>query len=141
MRVDENFRIKERIFDYNYNEETNQRTNKKNVEHEFFYEIATDLQSKLQREEREDLFSLLGDVKACLKEALKPQGFNIGINIGKAAGAGIPEHLHIHIVPRWMGDSNFMPVTAGTKVISQSLNRLYTLLKDAYEKRIRRARK
>lgn len=96
---------------------------------------------ELEEKEREDLFYLLGDVKACLQETLKPQGFNIGINIGKAAGAGIPEHLHIHVVPRWLGDSNFMPVIGGTKVISQSLNRLYILLKDAYEKRIRRARK
>ncbi len=65
-----------------------------------------------------------------LKEAFKPHGFNIGINQGKVAGAGIEEHLHIHIVPRWEGDFNFMPVTSQTKVIPQHLSTTYdTLLK------------
>ena len=59
-----------------------------------------------------------------LKKILKPQGFNIGINIGKFAGAGIQNHLHVHIVPRWIGDTNFMPVLSNTKIISQSLKAL-----------------
>jgi ATP adenylyltransferase len=74
----------------------------------------------------------LCDIMACAKKTtaaidkiLKPEGYNIGINMGRAAGAGIDNHLHIHIVPRWNGDTNFMPVLTGTKVISQSLSDLY----------------
>jgi ATP adenylyltransferase len=66
-----------------------------------------------------------------IQRALKPHGFNIGINIGKAAGAGITGHLHVHIVPRWRGDTNFMPVTAHIKVISQSLRELFRRLRHA----------
>lgn len=91
--------------------------------------------SKLTDEERTDLFNLLGTTKALLQKALKPKGFNIGINLGKAAGAGFPDHVHIHVVPRWVGDVNFMPVTAGTKVLSQSLDALYKELSRAYQTR------
>ena len=64
-----------------------------------------------------------------LKRILKPGGFNIGINIGKVAGAGVHGHIHTHIVPRWIGDTNFMPIFSNTKVISQSLEQLYTHIK------------
>lgn len=95
---------------------------------------ADDL-GKLKPEEREDVFDLLEETKALLNTVLKPHGYNIGINLGKNAGAGFPKHLHIHLVPRWKGDVNFMPVTAGTKIISQSLKALYKILKDAHTRR------
>lgn len=76
-----------------------------------------------------DLFKLTGQMVKALKKVLKPQGFNIGLNIGKIAGAGYEGHLHIHIVPRWAGDTNFMPVIAGIKVLPQSLKELYKILK------------
>jgi len=74
-------------------------------------------------------------VKA-LKESMRPQGFNLGINLGSFAGAGIEDHLHLHIVPRWRGDTNFMPVLASTKVISQALEETYRTLKAAFEAQV-----
>jgi len=97
--------------------------------------------SKLSQEEYVGLMELLREVKDLLQEVLKPVGFNVGINLGRIAGAGIPQHVHVHIVPRWKGDHNFMPVTAGTKVISQSLSVIFKKLDDAYKKRHRGARK
>ncbi len=76
-----------------------------------------------------DLFRTVQKVKELLEKVLKPAGFNVGINFSEVAGAGIPGHLHVHIVPRWKGDTNFMPVLADTKVISQSVDELYKQLK------------
>ncbi len=75
-----------------------------------------------------DIIKLTKDIQVLLEKKLKPHGFNIGINTGKVAGAGYKGHLHIHIVPRWVGDSNFMPVVADTKVVPQSLRELYKIL-------------
>jgi len=97
--------------------------------------------SKLSREEYAGLTELLLEVKDILQKALKPQGFNIGMNLGTVSGAGIPKHVHVHIVPRWKGDHNFMPVTAGTKVISQSLTVIYKKVFDAFKNRHRGSRK
>jgi ATP adenylyltransferase len=89
---------------------------------------------QLKNDEVLDLIKALVLAKKLLTKILKPEGFNIGINSGSVAGAGIPGHLHIHIVPRWKGDTNFMPVLAQTKIISQSLEELLKKLRHAYAK-------
>jgi ATP adenylyltransferase len=78
-----------------------------------------------------DMFNCLKRAKRLLQKVLKPQGYNLGFNLNRLAGAGITGHLHLHIVPRWAGDCNFMPVIANTKIISQSLEELSKLLKNA----------
>jgi len=87
--------------------------------------------SDFNKEELTDLMLLTQKTTALLKRMLKPDGFNVGFNIGKLSGAGFPGHIHVHIVPRWLGDTNFMPVLTQTKVISESLNSLYRRLKSA----------
>ena len=72
-------------------------------------------------EEIVDLMKLTHRCQEALQRVMKPDGFNIGINLGKVAGAGIPGHLHIHVVPRWLGDTNFMPVLAQTNVLPEAL--------------------
>lgn len=76
-----------------------------------------------------ELMKLTRDCKKVLTAAINPNGFNVGINFGRCAGAGLLGHVHIHIVPRWDGDTNFMAVCAGTDVISQSLKELYDQLR------------
>lgn len=93
--------------------------------------------NKMKEEERNEFFDLLNYVKSLLDEVLHSDGYNIGMNIGHAAGAGMPKHIHMHIVPRWQGDVNFMPVVGGVKVVSQSLGELHTALKKADKKRRR----
>jgi len=68
---------------------------------------------------------------AILRTVTKAQGFNIGLNLGECAGAGVTDHLHIHIVPRWSGDTNFMPILAGTRVLGEGLRELYDKLMEA----------
>lgn len=87
--------------------------------------------SQLNDLEALDLFSSLNRAKKLLDKIMKPEGYNIGMNIAKSAGAGIAGHLHIHIVPRWKGDINFMPILSDTRVICQSLDELLKLLKNA----------
>jgi ATP adenylyltransferase len=77
------------------------------------------------------MMMLTQDAVRLLREVVKPQGFNIGVNLGKCAGAGLPGHLHMHVVPRWEGDTNFVPVLAGTRVMPQSLESLYQAAKEA----------
>ena len=84
------------------------------------YKQVTDF-DELTDEENLDLIKLMQSVKRSLIETMKPDGFNIGVNLGKSAGAGIREHLHIHVVPRWNGDTNFMPVTSQTTVLPEAL--------------------
>ncbi len=68
-----------------------------------------------------------------LKKAFNPDGFNVGLNIGKAGGAGIDEHLHYHVIPRWVGDNNFMPVISDTRIVPQSIYETYDLLKNFFK--------
>lgn len=75
------------------------------------------------------LLKLTNYTKKKIDKYLKPAGYNIGLNIGRVAGAGFPGHVHIHIVPRWKGDTNFMPVVSGIKVVSRSLDEMHNLLK------------
>jgi ATP adenylyltransferase len=68
-----------------------------------------------------------------LSKKYSPEGFNIGVNLGKVAGAGIDDHIHFHLVPRWMGDTNFMPVLGDTKIISQNLQETWKIIKEGFD--------
>jgi len=83
----------------------------------------------LSGEELMDLIALVKNTKKLLDKKMRPHGYNIGMNVGKVGGAGFDGHIHMHIVPRWTGDTNFMPVLADTKIVSDSLDALYRLLK------------
>lgn len=88
---------------------------------------------ELGREERYELMDLIIKAQQILSRALKPDGFNTGFNFGKAAGAGIPRHLHCHVVPRWDGDTNFMPVIGSTRVLPDSMDAMWERLSDCIE--------
>ncbi|MDK6028303.1 HIT domain-containing protein [Ignisphaera sp. 4213-co] len=88
----------------------------------------------LSDDELLDLVKTVSIVLKALRNCYNPQGFNIGANIGKAAGAGIEGHLHIHVVPRWNGDTNFMPVIANAKVIPEDLNASWRKIRSCLEK-------
>ena len=92
------------------------------------YKEVADLNG-LTDEEVADLWKLVRRCINALSALMKPDGFNVGINLGKVAGAGILEHLHIHIVPRWTGDTNFMPVIAGTGVVPDALKEIAAKLR------------
>ncbi len=87
---------------------------------------------ELTPEESADLMASIGKCVSALKAAMAPEGFNVGFNLGKPAGAGVLEHLHAHIVPRWEGDTNCMPVISDTKVVPQSLQATYELLVESW---------
>lgn len=82
-----------------------------------------------------ELFALTRRSVALLTTAYQPHGFNMGMNLGRTAGAGIAEHLHMHVVPRWQGDTNFMPVVGGTKLIPEDLATTYERLRPLFEER------
>jgi ATP adenylyltransferase len=75
-----------------------------------------------------ELLAMTRDMQVLLKSAIQAQGFNVGMNFGRCAGAGLPDHLHIHVVPRWEGDTNFMPVLGQVRVIPQALETIYDLI-------------
>jgi len=84
----------------------------------------------LEPAENLEMMTMLGRLTNVLSDILNAQGFNIGLNLGDVAGAGVPGHLHWHLVPRWAGDHNFMPTLAQTRVIPQSLEALWELLRE-----------
>ncbi|AWT59422.1 MAG: AP-4-A phosphorylase [Candidatus Moanabacter tarae] len=93
------------------------------------YREAADL-TQLEAMERNDLMETITKGKDLLQRAFNPDGFNIGFNLGSASGAGIPKHLHCHIVPRWSNDINFMPVIGQTRVLPQALDETWEHLQD-----------
>jgi ATP adenylyltransferase len=76
----------------------------------------------------QEIMALTQRCVGVLQQAYRPAGFNIGMNLGMPAGAGVPDHLHVHVVPRWAGDTNFMPIVAGTKVLPETLDQTYARL-------------
>jgi ATP adenylyltransferase len=87
----------------------------------------------LKSEEINDLFKTVQLTEKVLRNAYSPEGINIGLNLGKAAGAGIDEHLHVHLVPRWLGDCNFMSVVGGVRVIPEAFEKTFTLLQEQFD--------
>jgi ATP adenylyltransferase len=88
----------------------------------------------LTAEESREIFELARICVGVLKAAIRPDGFNIGINIGKAGGAGVDDHVHLHVVPRWAGDTNFMTSLAETRVIPEDLNKTCEILLPYFKK-------
>ncbi|NQV17653.1 MAG: HIT domain-containing protein [Armatimonadetes bacterium] len=89
--------------------------------------------NKLSKEELNDLFETVQLCEKVLQRKYNPDGFNIGLNLGKSAGAGIDEHLHVHIVPRWAGDVNFMTSIGGTRVIPENFETAFKQLKEQFD--------
>jgi ATP adenylyltransferase len=96
------------------------------------YRHTAELES-LSAEERDELMALAQESLRLLQAAFGPDGYNLGMNLGRVAGAGIADHLHLHLVPRWDGDTNFMPVIADTKVLPDSLQSSYRKLREALQ--------
>lgn len=89
----------------------------------------------LEPETQADLMHLVCYFVNIIRRGMSPSGFNIGVNLGRAAGAGIDDHVHVHVVPRWLGDTNFMPVIAETRVIPELLDETYRNLRALVEQR------
>ncbi len=87
---------------------------------------------ELTEEERNEHFALVSRGVGVLKKVMKPEGFNIGLNCGRVAGAGVDKHIHTHIVPRWKGDTNFMPVIGDTNVVNEALADTYKKLRKEF---------
>jgi ATP adenylyltransferase len=94
------------------------------------YRHTADMES-LSTEESREIMELCQFCLSLLRQAYRPDGYNVGMNLGRTAGAGIADHLHLHVVPRWNGDTNFMPVIGETKVLSEALQNTYARLHGA----------
>jgi ATP adenylyltransferase len=86
----------------------------------------------LTETERCEMFDLVARCETILTSAMKPEGFNVGLNLGRAAGAGVDKHLHCHVVPRWVGDTNFMSVLGNIRVINEALDKTFDKLKEYF---------
>lgn len=96
------------------------------------YQHSGDLES-LDGETLKEVMLLVNKGIRALKRTMNPQGFNVGANIGRAAGAGVEDHVHLHVVPRWVGDTNFMPVLSDTRMIPELLPQTYDMLLAAFK--------
>jgi ATP adenylyltransferase len=94
--------------------------------------VHTGALEELDDTQATDLMRALKRTITVLKDSLKPEGFNIGANIGRVAGAGMPDHVHLHVVPRWNGDTNFMPVLGDVKVVNEHLRQTAAKLREAF---------
>lgn len=95
------------------------------------HEHAADLYA-ISKEASDELMDLAKSAQAVLRETYNPHGFNLGMNLGQAAGAGVADHLHLHVMPRWMGDANFMTTVGETRVIPEDLQTTYEKLKGCF---------
>jgi len=93
-----------------------------------------DSPDKIDAQKTVEMWELMNRSMAIIREQFNPQGFNVGMNIGQVAGAGVKDHWHLHIVPRWGGDANFMPVIGKTRVLSYSIETIFTILRDEFKK-------
>lgn len=91
--------------------------------------------TELDAAERTELMDVACECVRIIREAMNAEGFNVGINLGEVAGAGVPGHVHVHVVPRWAGDTNFMPVVANTKVLPEMLADTAAKLRPLFEQR------
>ncbi len=98
------------------------------------YKQTSEIQD-LSNEEYSEILETASEMIAILKKIMKPQGFNFGANIGRVAGAGIDDHIHFHIVPRWNGDTNFMPILGDTKVVSEDMKATYKKITSALKQK------
>lgn len=90
---------------------------------------------ELNPETRAEMMELASQCTTALKNIYRPQGFNVGVNMGEAAGAGVPGHVHIHIVPRWKGDTNFMSTVGGTRVLPEALEVTFERVRNEFKKK------
>ena len=93
-----------------------------------------DTPDKIAPRETVEMWELMNRTMAIIKDKFHPSGFNVGMNIGRAAGAGVRDHFHLHIVPRWDGDANFMPVVGKTRVLSYSIETIFEILLNEFKK-------
>lgn len=98
------------------------------------YQHVTTLE-ELDSDTRAEMMELASRCTTVLKSIYKPQGFNVGVNMGAAAGAGVPEHIHLHVVPRWSGDTTFMTTLGKTRVLPEELETTYERIKHGFQKR------
>lgn len=95
------------------------------------YEHTSELDAAA-KETTDELMDLTKRAQSILREAYRPDGFNLGMNLGQSAGAGVAEHIHLHIMPRWTGDANFMSTIGETRVLPEDLNTTYQRLRDKF---------